>query len=74
MRKNGEPMVIDVIIPQPGANQIEIADEAYKRIEQLKKDLPEDVTVEMVYDNTRFIRAPSRRSKKPSMWHSCSWC
>jgi len=23
----------------------------------LKKDLPEDVTVEMVYDNTRFIRA-----------------
>ena len=57
MRKNGEPMVIDVIIPQPGANQIEIADEAYKRIEQLKKDLPEDVTVEMVYDNTRFIRA-----------------
>ena len=57
MRKNGEPMVIDVIIPQPGANQIEIADEAYKRIEQLKKDLPEDVTIEMVYDNTRFIRA-----------------
>lgn len=57
MRKNGEPMVIDVIIPQPGANQIEIADEAYKRIEQLEKDLPDDVTVEMVYDNTRFIRA-----------------
>ncbi len=57
LRKNGEPMVIDVIIPQPGANQIEIADEAYKRIEQLKKDLPEDVSVEMVYDNTRFIRA-----------------
>lgn len=57
MRKNGEPMVIDVIVPQPGANQIEIADEAYKRIEQLKKDLPEDVTIEMVYDNTRFIRA-----------------
>ena len=57
LRKDGEPMVIDVIIPQPGANHIEIADEAYKRIEQLKKDLPEDVTIEMVYDNTRFIRA-----------------
>ncbi|WP_099463958.1 MULTISPECIES: efflux RND transporter permease subunit [Parabacteroides] len=57
LKKNGEPMVIDVIIPQPGANHIEIADEAYKRIEQLKKDLPEDVTVEMMYDNTRFIRA-----------------
>ena len=57
LRKNGEPMVIDVIVPQPGANHIEIADEAYRRIEQLKKDLPEDVTIEMVYDNTRFIRA-----------------
>ena len=57
LKKNGEPMVIDVIIPQPGANHIEIADEAYERIEQLKKDLPEDVTIEMMYDNTRFIRA-----------------
>ncbi|MDL2221856.1 efflux RND transporter permease subunit [Parabacteroides sp. OttesenSCG-928-N08] len=57
LRHNGEPMVICVIVPQPGANHIEIADEAYNRIEQLKKDLPEDVTIEMVYDNTRFIRA-----------------
>ena len=57
LRKNGEPMVICVIVPQPGANHIEIADEAYNRIEQLKKDLPEDVSIEMIYDNTRFIRA-----------------
>ncbi|MDR2970167.1 MAG: efflux RND transporter permease subunit [Tannerellaceae bacterium] len=57
LKRNGEPMVIDIIIPQPGANHIEIADEAYKRIEQLRKDLPEDVEIEMVYDNTRFIRA-----------------
>ncbi|MBP7486454.1 MAG: efflux RND transporter permease subunit [Parabacteroides sp.] len=57
LKKNGEPMVMTVLIPQPGANHVEIADEAYKRIEQLRKDLPEDVTVEMVYDNTRFIRA-----------------
>ncbi|MDR1114543.1 MAG: efflux RND transporter permease subunit [Tannerella sp.] len=57
MKRNGEPMVINVIIPQPGANHIEIANEAYVRIEQLKKDLPEDVTIEMIYDNTQFIRA-----------------
>jgi multidrug efflux pump len=57
MKRNGEPMVMNVIIPQPGANHIEIANEAYIRIEQLKKDLPEDVTIEMVYDNTQFIRA-----------------
>ena len=58
LRKNGEPMVICVIVPQPGSeDHIEIADEAYNRIEQLKKDLPEDVSIEMIYDNTRFIRA-----------------
>lgn len=57
MTKNGEPMVMTVIIPQPGANHIEIADEVYSRIEQLKKDLPEDVTISILYDNTRFIRA-----------------
>ena len=57
LRRNGEPMVLNVIIPQPGANHIEIANEAYTRIEQLRKDLPEDVSIEMVYDNTKFIRA-----------------
>jgi len=57
MKRNGEPMVITTIIPQPGANHIDIANEAYKRVEQLKKDLPEDVSIEMIFDNTRFIRA-----------------
>ena len=50
-------MVIDVIVPQPGANHIEIAEEAYRRLEEIQKDLPDDVTVEIMYDNTRFIRA-----------------
>ncbi|MDR1645928.1 MAG: efflux RND transporter permease subunit [Tannerellaceae bacterium] len=57
LKRNGEPMVINIIIPQPGANHIEIADEAYTRIAQLTKDLPQDVSIEMVYDNTRFIRS-----------------
>ncbi len=57
LKRNGEPMVINVIIPQPGANHIDIANEAYNRITQLEKDLPEDVAIEMVYDNTQFIRA-----------------
>ncbi|MCD8044154.1 MAG: efflux RND transporter permease subunit [Tannerellaceae bacterium] len=57
LKKDGEPMVMTVIIPQPGSNHIDIADEAYNRIEQLQKDLPDDVTIEMVYDNTKFIRA-----------------
>jgi len=57
MKRNGEPMVVNIIIPQPGANHIDIANEAYNRIEQLKKDLPDDVDIEMIFDNTQFIRA-----------------
>ena len=57
LRRNGIPMVSTVIIPQPGANQIEIADEVQIRLEQMQKDLPEDVIVEVAYDSTRFIRA-----------------
>ncbi len=57
LRRNGLPMVSCVIIPQPGANQIEIANEAALRIEQMRKDLPDDVTLDIAFDNTRFIRA-----------------
>ena len=57
LRRNGIPMVSTVIIPQPGANQIEIADEVRVRLEQMEKDLPEDVFVEVAHDSTRFIRA-----------------
>jgi multidrug efflux pump len=57
LRRNGVPMVSPVIIPQPGANQIEIADEVGRRLEQMKKDLPEDVKVDIAFDNTKFIRS-----------------
>ncbi|MDR3218081.1 MAG: efflux RND transporter permease subunit [Dysgonamonadaceae bacterium] len=57
MRKNGVPMISVVVIPQPGANHIEISDEVRVRMAQMQKDLPEDVTLDIVYDNTRFIRS-----------------
>ena len=57
MKMNGVPMVGVVVIPQPGANHIQIADAVYERMERMKKDLPEDVTYSYGFDNTRFIRA-----------------
>ena len=57
LRLNGVPMVSTAIIPQPGANQISISDEVQRRMKQLEKDLPEDVKIRVVFDNTRFIRA-----------------
>ncbi|MDR2816688.1 MAG: efflux RND transporter permease subunit [Proteiniphilum sp.] len=57
LKRNGVPMVSCVIIPQPGANHISIADEVRVRMEQMRKDLPEDITIDVAFDNTKFIRA-----------------
>ena len=60
MRVNGVPMVSVVVIPQPGANHINISDEVQLRVKQMEKDLPEDVKLDIVFDNTKFIRASIR--------------
>ena len=57
MKMNGVPMVGVVVVPQPGANHIEIADAVYSRMGQIKKDLPDDVEYTYGFDNTKFIRA-----------------
>lgn len=56
MKRNGVPMVACVIIPQPGANYIDIVDRAYAVMEDLEKDLPADVEAGIAFDNTVFIR------------------
>ena len=57
MKMNGVPTIGIVVIPQPGANHIDIANEVYNRMEMMKKDLPEDVNYQYSFDNTKFIRA-----------------
>ena len=56
MKRNGVPMVACVVIPQPGANYIDIVNEAYQVMEDLQKDLPEDIEAGIAFDNTVFIR------------------
>ncbi len=57
MRGNGlVPMVGVAITPQPGANQITIVDEIYKRVNQLKTEIPGDIKVGTSLDTTLSIR------------------
>jgi multidrug efflux pump len=56
LKDSGVPMIGLGIVPLPGANYIEIADEFYKRFEQIEKDIPEDIQVKIAIDNTKFIR------------------
>ncbi|MDQ2720837.1 MAG: efflux RND transporter permease subunit [Bacteroidota bacterium] len=53
---NGVYAVGLAIIPQPGANNIEIANEFNKRIAQIQKDSKSDVQLKVLIDNTTYIR------------------
>ncbi len=54
--EGGIKMVGLAISPQPGANHIAIVDELKIRLEQIKKDLPEDITLGIMNDTTLTIR------------------
>ena len=56
LKESGIPMLAIVAIPQPGTNTIAIADELFKRFNDIKKDLPEDISLEVSFDQTKFIR------------------
>ncbi|MBX2968746.1 MAG: efflux RND transporter permease subunit [Cyclobacteriaceae bacterium] len=57
LRRDGIPSVALAIVAQPGANNIDIADRLYQRLEQIKRDLPPDVSILLSYDSTQYIRA-----------------
>jgi multidrug efflux pump len=50
------PMIGMAIIPQPGSNYVEISNEFYRRLEQLKKDIPADIKLNIAMDQTQFIK------------------
>jgi len=56
LKRDGVPMVIVVVRPQPGANYVSIADEFRRRVELIKKSLPSDIEVSLAFDASRYIR------------------
>jgi multidrug efflux pump len=50
------PMIACALNPQPGANYVEIYDEFFRRYEQLKKEVPPDVRLNIAYDGVHFIK------------------
>jgi hydrophobe/amphiphile efflux-1 (HAE1) family protein len=55
-RINGNTGVMLALIPLPGANNIEIANEFYKRLEQIKQTLPNGLDVVISRDKSIFVR------------------
>jgi len=56
LKNNGIPMIGLALSAQPGANNLAIAKEFYKRFEKLKDDVPNDVKIRLGFDSTRFIQ------------------
>ncbi|HPN19828.1 MAG TPA: efflux RND transporter permease subunit, partial [Chitinophagales bacterium] len=55
-RESAVGMVALALVPQPGANYVEISDEFYKRLEEIKKEVPKDVKLNIALDNTVFVK------------------
>ncbi len=64
---NGVPVVMLTISPQPGANQIKIADEFYKRLEEIKKQNKSDIEFAIPIDNTLNVRRALSEVKETIM-------
>lgn len=56
LRESNIPMVGLAIQPLPGANYVEISNEFYKRFEQIKKEVPDDIKINIAMDQTVFIK------------------
>jgi HAE1 family hydrophobic/amphiphilic exporter-1/multidrug efflux pump len=56
MMQSGVPLVGVAIVPRPGANYLDIATAFYKEFERFKKDLPKDIRLNIVIDNTVFVK------------------
>ena len=56
LKESGVPMIALALVPQPGSNYVAISDEFYKRYEQIKKEVPADIKIDIALDQTRFIK------------------
>jgi multidrug efflux pump len=56
----GMPVIGVAVIPQPNTNAIAIADEFYRRLEDIRKVAPADFAIGVGYDFTTYVRRSIR--------------
>ena len=56
LKESRIPMIALALIPQPGSNYVAISNEFYKRLDQLKKEVPADIKLDIAMDQTKFIK------------------
>ena len=61
-RESNVTMVALGLVPLPGANYVEIANEFYRRLEQIEKDVPQDINLKILMDQTVVHQTRHQRS------------
>ena len=56
VKLNGADGISLAIIPLPGANAIQIADEFFLRLKEVNKNLPTGLIIDVGYDRSKFVR------------------
>ncbi|MCH8548568.1 MAG: efflux RND transporter permease subunit [Balneolaceae bacterium] len=56
LKRDGVPMVGVVVIPQPGTNQLEIAEEFNTRLARIEADLDDDINLAIGFNTTDYIQ------------------
>lgn len=74
LKVGGVPMIGVNMRPQPGANQLEIADEVRARLARIERDKPADIDLQISYDNTAYVRSAIHECRKRSISPSASSC
>ena len=73
-RLDGENAVSLFVQKQSGTNTVAIADAVQARLAKIAKALPPDIKIEMIQDQSRFIRESMRRGEVPPAAGRASWC
>jgi len=55
LRESMVPMIAVSIVPLPGANYVAIAEEFYKRLDDIKREIPDDIKLDVSTDQTKYI-------------------
>jgi multidrug efflux pump len=56
LKESSTPMIAIAVVPLPGSNYVSISDEFYKRYEEIKKEVPADIKLDIAMDQTTFIK------------------
>jgi len=57
LKESSVPMIAVAIVPLPGANYVSISNEFYKRLDEIRREMPADIKLDVSTDQTKFIKS-----------------